>query len=39
VNVVPVRLRAAAVLDHVDLEEAGGRIIPVGEGPDWNAAP
>jgi len=32
-------LHAATVLDHVDLEEAGGRIAPVGEGAHWNAAP
>src|SRR5439155_4662387 len=38
VNVVAVGLRAAAVFDHVDLEEARWWIAPVGEGAHRNAA-
>jgi hypothetical protein len=39
VHVVAIGLRAAAVLDHVDLEEARRRVAPVGEGAHRNAAP
>jgi len=38
VDTVTVRLGAATVLDHVDLEEARGRIEPVGEGAHRDAA-
>ena len=37
-NEITVGLRAAAVLDHVDLEEAGRRVAPVGEGAHRDAA-
>lgn len=39
VNVVTVRLRAAAVFDHVDLEEAWRRVAPVCKRAYRNAAP
>jgi len=39
VDELAVGLRAAAVFDHVDLEEAWRRIAPVGEGTHRDAAP
>ena len=39
VDELAVSLRAATVLDHVDLEETGWRIAPVGEGPHRDAPP
>ena len=38
VEVVAVGLGAVVVLDHVDLEEAGRRVAPVGERANRNAA-
>ena len=36
---VAIRLRAAAVLDHINLEEARGSVAPVRERPHGNVGP
>jgi hypothetical protein len=39
VHEIPIGLDAAAVLDHIHLQESRRWITPIAEGANWNRAP